>query len=250
MAWMDFLGRLLRATGLTDRQVAALEKRRTFRVARRIGLLGVREGGDNVPLVAANFGAWGLRVASPVRLRKDEVLTLHRARQPEEGEALVAVASPTARVVWSRRRKAGASYETGLVFVTDTDAQRRAAAAFLVDDCRVGIRDARENRRAPRVAAEMRGSVMTPDCRIYDVVVRDVAVGGVLATSNRAIERNVEVNLKVALPQVAQPLACRGTVVRCTRRGPQYELGIAFTAVSDAHREALVSYLSGQMRDV
>lgn len=247
MGWMDFLGRLLRATGLTDRQVASLEKRSTFRVARRISLLGTRAEGETVPLVATNLGAWGLRVESPVRLRKDEVLTLHRARQPEEGAAQAASSSPIVRVVWSRRRKAGASHETGLVFVTDTETRRRAAASFLVDDCRVGIRDPRENRRAPRVAAEMRGSVMTPDCRIYDVVLRDIAVGGVLASSSRAIERNVEVDLKVALPQVPQPLVCRGTVVRCTRRGSQYELGVAFTSISDANREVLVGYLSRQL---
>ena len=221
-----------------------MEKRRAFRVKRRIPLLGKREGGESVTLVAVNFGARGLRVESPVRLRKDEVLVLHRARQPEEDEATGPSAEPVVRVVWCRRRKAGSTHETGLVFVTDTEARRRAAASFLMDDCRVGVRDPRENRRAPRVTTETRGSVMMPDCRTFEVAVRDIAVGGALATSARPVDRNTTVDLKIALPGVAQPLTCRSIVVRCLRRGSLYELGFAFTSVSSAHRDALVGYLS------
>lgn len=248
MGWSSFLGRLMQATGLTARQVASMEKRRVFRVRRHISLQGVRANGEPITLVAVNFGAWGMQVESPLRLRRDEAITLHRARQPEERDAPRGGA-PLGRVVWVRRRKSGGIHDVGLVFVTDTDAQRRDAAAFLVNDCRVGVADPREHRRAPRVPTEMRGSIMTPDCRTSEVVVQDIAVGGALAVSPRSVERNVDIDMKVVVSEGTAPLSFHGTVVRSIRRGRGYELGVAFTAVSAAHRDALVAYLSRRLSD-
>lgn len=250
MRWVDILERLKRATGLTDRQVAALEKRRAFRVTRRMGLLCVRDGGEKVPLLALDFGAQGLRVESPVRLRKDEIVVLYTARKPELHRQDIDVDddAPRARIVWTRKRKDQPSHEVGMAFLLDSPAERRAAAHFLLDDCRVGIRNPKEHRKSPRVAAEMRGMVMTADCNMWDVTVKDIAVGGVLVVGGRPLERNTSVDVKVFLPDTAHALTCTGTVVRCLRLGTRsFELGIAFTSVGDDHRDRLVTALSRLM---
>jgi hypothetical protein len=248
MSWVDILERLKRATGLTDRQVAAMEKRRAFRVVRRVGLLGIRPGGDKVPMMALDFAAQGLRVESPVRLRKEEIVVLYRALQPEDLHRHDIDAdddAPRARVVWVRKRKDSVSFELGMAFLIDSAAQRKAVAHFLLDDCRVGIRNPREMRRTPRVAAELRGLVMTADCNTSDVTVKDLAVGGALVVSPRQIERNSPVDLKIFLPNAPQALQAKGTVVRCLRVGARsFELGVSFTTVADDHRDRLVSCLS------
>lgn len=252
MRWVDLLERLKRATGLTDRQVAALEKRRALRVWRRVGLIGVRTGNEKVNMQGLNFGASGMRVETPIRLRKDEVVVLFRARQPEElqhrQDIDVDDDAPRARVVWVRKRKDALSFECGMSFLIDTPSQRKAAAHFLLDDCRVGIRNPKELRKSPRITADMRGLVMTTDCNTSDIMVKDIAVGGLLAIGARSIERNTGVDVKVFLPDSSSAMTCKGTVVRCLKIAPRsFELGIAFTSVGSDHRERLVTCLSKMM---
>ena len=244
MGWTDLFERLRRATGLTSSQVAAIEKRRAFRVRRRMSLSGTRKDGQSIALVAVNFGPRGLRVETSVRLKRDEALHLQRVLQPEEREVGSLPPSFLTRVIWVRPQPRSLGYEVGLVFVTSTESQARAAATFLVDG-HVGYRDPRENRRAPRYAGDVRGSLMTPDCHTYEVAVRDISVGGALVLMARPVERNTEVALKFTLPHTSSPITCQGTVVRCTRvRGGAHELGIAFTGQNTEHRGALVDRLS------
>lgn len=251
MGWTDLIERLKRATGLSDRQIASMEKRRAFRVPRRIGVIGVRANGDKIHLLGTNFGAQGVRVESPQRLRRHEILMLIPSRQPEDrpaGGSESESSAPHMRVVWTKRRKEEGSYEVGLVFILDTPHLRRAAAHFLLDDCRLGIRDPRENRKVPRVRAEMAGVAMTEDCHSFDVTIKDIAMGGALLVSPRSVPRNTHLDIKVYLPEAPTPLQCHGTVVRTAKVGKHTELGVAFTSVAADHKERLVSFLSQLMQ--
>lgn len=250
MGWIDLLERLKRAGGLTDRQVASIERRRAFRIPRRVGILGIRANGQKIPMLGINFGAKGIRAEAPQRLRRDEILKVVTTSRSEQHRTNIDVEddAPHVRVVWSRRHKDVATHDVGLVFVLDTPHLRRAAAHFLIEDCRIGIRNPKENRKQPRVPAEMRAFVTTEDCNIFEVIVKDIAAGGALLSSPRTIERGTALDLKIFLPGVAQALVGRGTVVRCQKVGRGHELGVAFTSVADDHKERLVAHLSRLMR--
>ncbi|MBM3463079.1 MAG: PilZ domain-containing protein [Armatimonadetes bacterium] len=253
MKWTDLVDRFKRASGLTDRQVEALaaaEKRRATRVRRQVALLGFRESGEKLSLLAIEFGASGLRVECAARLQKGEVLKLAL----EHGKKHVSDIdtdddAPSVRVVWVRRPGDLPNHQVGLAFVVDTPEQRRAAAHFVLDDCRVGIRDPRESRKLPRVRAEMEALVQTADGATIAAKARDIALGGVLLDVPRSMERGTSFDLKVFLPDAEQALVCRAEVVRCARVGTKtHEVGAAFTSVAENHRERLVACLSEMLR--
>lgn len=246
MRWTDLLERLKRATGLSDRHVASLEKRRGFRISQRIVLVGVRSDGENLHLVASNFGVQGLRVECSQRLKKDDRLSLFTQEQPEDARrgAVVRPEPPHARVVWVRKRKDPSVFDLGLAFILDTPTQRKSVAHFLLHDCRLGLRNARENRRMPRIHFKMGGQLTTADCNTSEVVVKDVSVGGALILSPRELARNTTVELTINLPETTPALQCKGTVVRSLKVGRVFELGVSFTAVASDHQDRLVACLS------
>lgn len=245
MRWSDILERLWKATGLTDRQLAKLEKRKALRVTRRFGLIGIREGGENVPLMALDCAATGMRVECAERLKKGEILTLTLrapdARRPSINPREVALA----RAVWIRKQKNLLTHEVGLGFVLDTQDQRRGVAYFLLHECKVGIANPRENRQAPRVGANVRAQIKIAGREAMTATVKDIAVGGLLLISPESLERRIKVEVAVFLPGTSSPLECAGDVVRCAKIDHvKHELGIVFTSVPDDHKERLVSYLS------
>lgn len=254
MGWTDLIDRFKRAAGLAGgatEAIAASEKRRAFRVARHVALLGFRANGQKVNLLAIEFGATGLRVESPARLEKDEVLRLVLEQaQAHRGDVDVDDDAPRARVVWARKRKDLPTQHAGLAFVLDTPEQRRAAAHFVLDDCRVGIRNPRESRKVPRVRADMEALLMTSDGSTVKARARDIALGGVLLDSPRDFGNGTVLDVKVFLPGDAPALVCQGQVLRCVRLGPRaYELGLVFTKVADDHQERLVACLSEMLRE-
>jgi hypothetical protein len=249
MGWVEVLERLKQAAGLGGaRPVAATERRKALRVQRRVGLLGKRADGERLPLMAFNFSAKGVLVQSPQTLKKGELVSLQlNTRQDDNRQIMGAIEdSVQARVLWSRKRTNGLSYDIGMAFVIDTPERQKVTAHFLLDNCKVGIRDPREHRKSPRVLAEMRGMMMkTGDNNTIQIAVKDIALGGVLALSPKPMEVGTAVDLKVFLPKDDDALVCQGSVLRCIRLDPStFELGIALTEVSKDHRERLVSALS------
>lgn len=258
MGWMDIIDRLKQATGLTDRQVAALEKRGSLRIQKRVSMIGIRVGdgkvSEKVPMLAVDLAAKGLRVEAPVRLKKDELYTLHKELHSESDARRtnidVECDAPLARVVWCRKRKDALHHDVGLSFVIDTAEQRRAVAHFLLEDCRLGIRDPREHRKAPRVASETRAYLRTLEGNTVEGSARDIAVGGALVVTTQPLERNTRLEIRIFLPGSAETLHCNGTVVRCIKIDTrEWELGISFTAVENDHRNRLVAALSKALHD-
>lgn len=249
MGWVDVLERLKQAAGLGGAPpVAATERRKALRVQRRVGLLGKRSEGERIPLMAFNFSAKGVQVQSPQALKKGEVLALMLNTKQDEHRQIMGVIedSVQATVTWCRKRSNGVSYDCGLAFVIDTTERQRVTAHFLLDNCKVGIRDPREHRKSPRVFAEMRGMmVVSGDSETIEIEVKDIAIGGVLALSPKMLPKGTNLELKVFLPNDAKSLNCQGTVLRCIRLDPKtYELGISLTEVSKDHRERLIASLS------
>ncbi len=256
MRWGEIIERLKRASGLSERMVAALERRRAFRVSHRFALLGLCANGKKVPLMAVNVATSGMRVEASERLRRGESIVLRGSRPDQVATPGADDPGAPARVVWVRRRRNQEVYELGLQFQLDTPQQAKAVAWFLLDECRAGVLNPRENRRAPRVPAAWRARLTGVDCNSIDVAVRDIAVGGVLVTASKYYPRDSRVDLEVYLPQEwgtsirgwsgkSGPLLCHGTVVRARQVAPhRVELGIAFTSVQADHEERLVACLS------
>lgn len=250
MGWMDVINRIKDAVGLTDKQVAALERRQVLRVHKKVSMVGVRCTNEQVPLIAVDFGPRGVRVESarPIEMAdKMMIYSAHRCneafRNIEYGEDPNA---PMAVVVWTKKTpKEGMGHAAGLAFVMETEAQHEAVAHFLLDDCEVGIAEGREHRMAPRISAELPATLTTAEKQVLQGTVRDIAVGGALVWVASAVPRRTIVEVKVTLPGAATPLVCRGLVVRCVDRGDDgFELGLAFTVVPADHKERLVAVLS------
>ena len=250
MGWMDLINRIKDAVGMTDTQVAALERRQVQRVHKKISLVGVRCTNEQVPLIAVDFGPRGVRVESARPVEMGDKMYVYSAnlcnqafRNIEYGEDLTA---PTAVVVWTRKTsKDGLGYAAGLAFDMETEAQRDAVARFLLEDCEVGVAEGREHRMAPRISAELAAILTTPDKQVVQGTVRDIAVGGALISVTTALPRRTVVEVNVALPGTSTPLCCRGLVVRCIEKeAATFELGLAFTVVAKDHKERLVGVLS------
>lgn len=253
MGWMDIIDRLREATGLTDRQVAAMEKRGSLRIYKKVSMIGIRVGdgvvSEKVPMLAVDLAAKGMRVEAPVRLKKDDLYTLHKEMHYESDSRRtnidVECDAPLARVVWCRKNRGVMHHEVGLSFVIDTADQRRAVAHFLLEECRVGIRDPREHRKAPRVATETKAYLRTVEGNTIEGSARDIAVGGALVLTQQPIERNTRLELRIFLPSSSDTLHCKGTVVRCLKiDAREWELGIAFSDVEKDHRGRLITALS------
>lgn len=253
MGWMDIIDRLKEATGLTDRQVAAMEKRGSLRIQKRVSMIGIRVGdgeiSDKIPMLAVDLAAKGLRVEVPLRLKKDDLYTLHKEIHLESEQRRtnidVECDAPLARVVWCRKRRDVLHHDVGLSFVIDTADQRRAVAHFLLSECRVGISDPREHRKAPRVFSDTKAYLRTADGNTIEASARDIAVGGALILTNQPVERNTRLEIRLFLPGSSETLHCRGVVVRCLKVDVrEWELGVAFTDVEKDHRNRLIAALS------
>ncbi|NDD30895.1 MAG: PilZ domain-containing protein [Proteobacteria bacterium] len=248
MGWMEIIERLKQATGLTDKQVAALEKRGALRVSKRVSLIGLYER-ERVQMLAVDLSAKGLRVEASARMKKGDRVVIYKDNHHEGDKHRVNIDvlddAPVATVVWCRRSRSGLHHDVGLEFLIDTAAQKKAVAHFLLGDCKVGLRDPREHRKAPRISSDMKAYVQTPDRTTYDATARDIAVGGALIIVGHPIERNTPVNVQVFLPGSKDALQGSGRVVRCTQvEVRKWELGIAFTQVNPDHRDRLVAALS------
>ncbi|NDD29845.1 MAG: PilZ domain-containing protein [Proteobacteria bacterium] len=251
---MDWVNRLRSAAGITDRQLASLERRRALRVRRKVPVIAVRSNNHQVPVVAVEFGTQGLRLETAIRLKRGERVALYCARKPMEtfrGRAFgTDLSAPLASVRWTRYVRDRLSWEMGASFVVETDLQAAAVARFLLEECEVGIVEGREYRRAPRLTANMRGLLRLPTKETVEVSVRDLAVGGALLLVAQEVPRHTMVRAEVVLSDDAEPLVCRGMVVRCLPRGrDRYELGVAFTGVADDHKQRLVAHLSQLLRN-
>lgn len=248
MGWLDIIDRLKRATGLSEKQVAALEKRGSLRVQRQVSLIGVLDA-EKIALLGLDLSAKGLRAHSPTRLKRGDRLSLIKDyssdREKHRHDIDVINDAPTARVVWIRKRRNALNFEVGFAFDIDTPEQRRAVARFVLEDCRLGIRDPREHRKAPRVHSEMRALMLTADGTTHEGLTRDVALGGALVEMKNDLLRNTTVDIKVFLPGDGPALHCKGTVVRSQRLVEKtYELAVAFGELDAAQRERLVTALS------
>lgn len=250
MRWGDFFDRLRRASGLTDRQVASLEKRKAFRVDRRFGVIGIRHHGENVAFMALDCAPTGLRIESAMRLKVGETLTLTVAEPGSRRPSMNSEEIPKARVVWVRKQKNLMTYEAGLAFLIDTPVQRRGVAYFLLEECKVGIHNPRENRKAPRVETDMHAIVRGKGFEEQSCKVRDISASGIMLISMKPLERSQTVNVSVHLPGEKKMLECEGDIVRCIKSGKDaFELGVSFTSVADDHKERLIAYLSRLLQD-
>lgn len=250
MNWAELLERLKGAKGLTDKQVAAMEKRHNWRVFRKIKLKASRPTGETLDLVATNFGPGGMRAETEGRLKKDDRLSIQFTVGPA-GSIITSEEYFNVKVVWVRRRKSDSVHEVGLAFSAEDADHRLSAARFLLEECNVSIQNPREKRTAPRVAAERMSAVFaTPDGEISTAQVVDLAVGGVQLLSPRAVSRGTELDLRITMAPDLPPLVCKGTVLRASREGQlrTVELGVAFTEVPPDHKDRLVSFLSRLLR--
>ncbi|MHB2021065.1 MAG: PilZ domain-containing protein [Candidatus Xenobia bacterium] len=252
MNWSEILDRLKILGGLSEEQLAAMERRGAWRVQRRVGMLGIRGGGEKVHLLAINFGPGGLRAESPIRLKLQEPLTV-RVNRPGKGEKAMhlddARDQVTVKVVWCQ--KAQANYHVGLAFCGGQSENEQAAARFLLEDCGVTIKSPKEKRRAPRTnPGGLSGFYASRDGRMHQVTVLDLAIGGALLESQHPAESGSTVNVKIFLSRDQPALDCKATVVR-VRAGntPRtHAIGVSFTEVQKDHKDRLIKYLSRQLK--
>lgn len=258
MGWTDIIERFKYVVGLSEAQVAAEERRRMQRVSRQIGLIGVRDQPVQVVLTALDIGPRGLRVEGDRRLKNGERLYLYKTAPDGNRRNMVwkrvldfgkDLTAPCATVVWVRASRERTSFQAGLTFDTRTKAQRESVARFLLEECKVSVGEGRENRKAPRLAAELPVVVGTASDGTFDGLVRDIAVGGALISVGAPLPRNTSVSASITLASKDAPLMCQGVVVRCLKReADTWELGVAFTSVASDHRDRLVALLSKNLR--
>jgi len=249
MKWAELLDRLRGTTGLTDKQVASIEKRHNWRVFRKIKLEAARTGSEPIDLVATNFGPGGMRAETSHKLKKDDTLSIRLA--PGAGRLVVGDERFQVKVVWVRRRKSDGMNEVGLVFNAQEADNRLSAARFLLEQCNVSIQNPKEKRTAPRVQAErMTAAFAGDDGEVVSAQVVDLAVGGVQLLSPRMVPRGAALDLRISLAPDLPPLLCKGIVLRSSKEGQlrTVELGVAFTEVPSDHKDRLISFLGRLLR--
>lgn len=246
MRWTDLLDMLRRASGLSDREIAKLEKRKALRVERRFALVAQREDGESVAMMALDCAATGLKVEVGKRLKKDEIVKLAVKDFEKRRESINDAEAPRAKVVWVRKSRELMTYELGLAFILDSAEQRRGVAYFLLNECKVGISNPKENRRAPRISTGLNVQVRLQNGALITATVKDIAVGGVLMVTKGAIERKTAVEVRLFLADdPTKPMECQGTVVRClVSSRDHFEIGVAFTGLTDEQKNRLVNALS------
>lgn len=252
MNWLTILERLKQAGNKVDGQLAALERRSSWRVSRRVGLWGFRQDGEKLHLMAVNFGPGGLRLESPRRFRIGEDLALRVPPKDDQKRGLNDDSQDVrVKVVWCKKRKDYPTFDVGVQFTGNESDNARIAAKFLLDDCGVTIRNPKEKRRAPRAMVErMTGVFATKDGTMTNVQVLDLAVGGALINTPRNLEPGTDINLKIILGKDIQSLDCKAQVVR-SRPGTEprtFSLGLMFTEVQPDHKERLIKFLSRQLK--
>jgi hypothetical protein len=253
---MDILERMYGALRSGDnKNVATVERRRAWRVIRRVGLVGFRDNGDKLDLMGIDFSPGGMRIESPKKLKKGEMLrlTVAKLRSGDDRRVSLEAAEDVllAQVVWCAPRR-DLTLECGLQFMVDDVKQRPIIARFLLDDCKVGISNPKEKRKVPRMPTEMKGLVALSDGSTVDVRVLDLGLGGALINAPRDIAKNTILDLKIFLGGDGSTLQCKGAVVRSMAAGATskvrtYDMGIYFTDVPADHKERLVGFLSKKL---
>lgn len=255
MGWIDIIERLKNAVGLTDNQIASLERRGRLRVQKRVPLVGIRPNSEQVHMVALDFAQRGIRVETGRAVQKDELFTVYVTRKASQVfrdvEFSTDVTAPRASVVWVKYLKDKMSWEAGLSFHMETDTEVANVALFLLEDCGISIGEGREHRTSPRLSTELDASMKIVST--HETIagkVRDIAVGGLLLMVPVAVPRHTIVELTLQFPGDPAPLTCRGVVVRSLPKGTDScELGIALTVVADDHKQRLIKMLSKRLTE-
>ncbi|MHB2019377.1 MAG: PilZ domain-containing protein [Candidatus Xenobia bacterium] len=249
MNWNQLLERLKGLGANVDPQLSASERRRSWRVDRRVGLVGFRGNGQKLTLSAVNIGPGGVRVESGAPLRKGEELKL---RPPyEQGRHADLAGSEDGvwcRVVWCRKRKSGAGFEGGLMFLADRPG--RLTPQQLLESCGVLIHDPREQRKSPRIPVHLKGLMQKTDGDVLEVSVSDLAVGGAQFISPQRLHVETRLPVKILLPD-GNTFESHAVIVR-VRPGPTEDtvaLGVTFIHTPPDQRERLTHYLSQQLSD-
>lgn len=245
MNWAELLDRLRGNAGLSDRDLAATEKRKSWRVFHKIPLKAYGPREVPLELVATNFGPTGMRAETSQRLKKDDELRVEVERPGLPPDHF------RVRVVWCRRRKDDGQHEVGVRFVDDAANNKLSAARFLLEECNLSIQNPREQRKAPRVqASRMAAVIATDDGEVSQAQVVDLSIGGVQLLSARRVPRGANLDLKITLAADLPALLCKGIVVRSSAEGllRTSDLAVAFTEVPPDHKERLVSFLARLLR--
>src|ERR1700722_15480256 len=129
MNWLTILERLKQAGNKVDGQVAAFERRSTWRVSRRVGLWGFRNDGEKLHLMAVNFGPGGLRLESPRRFKVTAELALRGPPKGDKGGGLNDDSNDVrVKVVWCKKRKDYPTFDVGVQFTGNDGDNARVAA--------------------------------------------------------------------------------------------------------------------------
>lgn len=255
MGWLDVIERFRRTPSHvpSDKEVAAHEKRKAWRISRQVSMLGFRADGAKMEVLGTNFSPGGMRIETAQRLKKDEEIRLRVVRPRENQPRSLEDEDDQVRVSvrWCRGHRSLPNFESGVMFVGTDAATHRKIARFLLEDCKLGMYNPREKRKTPRTPVEhLKAVFSTSDGTMTDALVLDLAVGGVLLLSSRPLEGQESLVLKIFLSPDRPALDCKGTVVRVTR-GPRpqtFEMGVMFTEVARDHTERLVSVLASRLR--
>lgn len=240
----NLLHRLFESVGGSHSPASTREQRGTWRVQRRLALPALRADGSELRLLAVNFGTGGIRVEPAIRLERGEVLEI-LAPYPGHTDARFSV-----EVVWCRARSSDQRLEAGLKFKPSQGKAARAAARFLLEECKVSVHAAQEHRRAPRLSTyRLKVTCALADRTPLSGNIADLATGGVLCVLGEKLARGTRAALRLDLQDGKAALECQGEVVRCKSAGlgDRFEIAFAFVQPTPEHREHLVSYLEGLM---
>lgn len=246
MSWGNLVGKLrdvLVPKGKSD----ALEKRKTWREKGKVEVLGFRADGEELDLVVIEFSAGGIRLQSPFPLKKGEELTLRLSRGKHQAFSLdeKQQQDPRVRVMWSQRRGVGSTYHCGAMFVMDDPAQRKAVARFLIEDCKVTIRNPEEKRKTTRVSLHAKAVFSSPDGSMTAAEVLNISLGGASLKANRSLQVSTRVHLKVKLSD-KRDFECNGVIVRCQEVGQHriYKLAVKFEEPPEEQQKILLAGLA------
>lgn len=250
MRWFGVIDLLRRVSRRSSCHMADHEKRKALRVARSFALVAQRQDGETVPMTVVDCACKGLRVECARRLQRGEMVKLALKDFDERWERTNFDEVPRATVVWERRHRELLTYQIGLAFLLDTPAQRRGIANFLLNECKVGITNPREQRHAPRISTAMNVQVRRENGFLFNATVKNIAVGGALLATIRPLAENERIEISVFLNEDSStPLQCAGNVRRCqpgTRNS--YEVGVAFTTLSKRNLGRLAGAISRLLR--
>ncbi|MDQ7821360.1 MAG: PilZ domain-containing protein [Candidatus Eremiobacteraeota bacterium] len=249
MAWLSKLKEIV--TKCREEDLILKERRRAPRISCFIeAAFSVGEYTFEGTIIALE--ATGLRLLSPVKLSRGDILTVKALTLPDEteGEGRHTVLLK-AEIVWCRQKRGFPLFYAGAMFLEDEETIRNTWVYKELSRHGVASTGDAGRRRTVRVTSSLPVQVVLEKRKWLTGVAIDLSLGGIKMNLIRDPGIDKEVTLRIGPYKNLALMECRGIIKRSAynKKTEDYTLGVEFINFEDTQVKQVGNYIMALLRE-